>query len=151
MQALVEGRADVAVMYTPQSRPGLTIEPLLEERLVMVSTRADPPREPERDYVYVDWGPEFFAQHSLAFPNFAGAAITVNIGWLGLQHILANGGRGYFPLRLIRAHEADGRLHRVRDAPGFRLPAYVCFASKQQPDPLATALQMIRRTAAAFA
>ena len=41
MDALIEGRAQVGVMYTPQSRPGLTVEPLLDERLVMVSTRAE--------------------------------------------------------------------------------------------------------------
>ena len=32
MDALLEGRADVGVMYTPQARPGLTVELLLEER-----------------------------------------------------------------------------------------------------------------------
>jgi LysR family transcriptional regulator, flagellar master operon regulator len=57
MQGLVEGRLDIGVMYTPQSRPGLKVEPLLEERLVLVST--DPNRRPEPGpgYVYIDWGP----------------------------------------------------------------------------------------------
>jgi DNA-binding transcriptional LysR family regulator len=148
MQALIDGRANICVMYTPQARPGLTVEPLLEERLVMVSTRANPPREPEADYVYVDWGPEFFAQHSLSFPNFAGAALTVNIGWLGLQRILAHGGTGYFPVRMLREHELAGRLHRVVDAPEFRLAAYLCFSAKRDSEPLALALDTIRRVAA---
>lgn len=148
MQALIEGRADIGVMYTPQARPGLTVEPLLEERLVMVSTRAQPPSEPGSDYIYVDWGPEFFAQHSLAFPNFAGAALTVNIGWLGLQRILAHGGSGYFPLRMLREHELAGKLYRVASAPEFRLPAYLCFPSKADSEPLALALDTIRRVAA---
>ena len=148
MQALIEGRADAAVMYTPQSRPGLTIQPLLEERLVMVSTRANPAMEPGPDYVYVDWGPEFFAHHSLAFPNFSGAALTVNIGWLGLQHVLAHGGTGYFPLRMIREPELAGRVHRIVDAPEFRLPAYLCFAATLGSEPLALALDTIRRVAA---
>lgn len=39
MQDLIEGRADIGVMYTLQARPGLTVELLLEERLVMVSKR----------------------------------------------------------------------------------------------------------------
>jgi DNA-binding transcriptional LysR family regulator len=147
MQSLLEGRAGIAVMYTPQARPGLTIEPLLEERLVMVSTRATPTAEPGRDYVYVDWGPEFFAQHSLAFPNFTGAATTVNIGWLGLQHILAHGGTGYFPARLTHEYESSGRLHRVVEAPEFRQSAYLCFASSTDIDPLALALETIRRVA----
>jgi DNA-binding transcriptional LysR family regulator len=148
MPALIEGRADIAVMYTPQARPGLTVQPLLEERLVMVSTRPHPPSEPERDYVYVDWGPEFFAQHALAFPNFVGAALTVNIGWLGLQKILAHGGSGYFPLRMLHEHELAGRLHRVTSAPEFRLPAYLCYASKVNSPALALAVDSIRGVAA---
>lgn len=148
MEGLIEGRTDIGVMYTPQSRPGLTVEPLLEERLVMVSTRADPPLEPQSDYVYVDWGPEFFAQHSLAFPNFSGCALTVNIGWLGLQGIRAHGGTGYFPLRMVREDELAGRLHRVAGAPEFRLPAYLCFPSRTDSQPLALALDTIRRVAA---
>jgi DNA-binding transcriptional LysR family regulator len=147
MQALIEGRANIGVMYTPQARPGLTVELLLEEQLVMVSTRAEPQREPGSDYVYVDWGPEFFAQHTLAFPNFMGSALTVNIGWLGLQHVLATGGTGYFPTRMLRSHELAGRLHRVADAPEFRLPAYLCFPSKADSEPLALALETIRRVA----
>jgi DNA-binding transcriptional LysR family regulator len=148
MQALIEGRANVGVMYTPQARPGLKVEPLLEEHLVMISSRADPPREPESDYIYVDWGAEFFAQHSLAFPNFVGAALTVNIGWLGLQRLLAHGGTGYFPARMLREHELSGRLHRVPGAPEFRLPAYLCFPAKVDSEPLALALDTIRRVAA---
>lgn len=148
MQALIDGTAHVGVMYTPQARPGLTVEPLLEERLVMVSTQPNPPAEPDRGYVYVDWGPEFFAQHRLAFPNFSGAALTTNIGWLGLQRILGFGGSGYFPARMLREFELTGRLHRVAGAPDFRLPAYLCFPSKLDSEPLALALDTIRRVAA---
>jgi DNA-binding transcriptional LysR family regulator len=148
MEALIEGRANIGVMYTPQARPGLTVELLFEERLVMVSTQTEPPREPESDYVYVDWGAEFYAQHNVAFPNFAGAALSVNIGWLGLQHILACGGTGYFPVRMLREHELAGRLHRVATAPEFRLPAYLCFPAKADSEPLALALDTLRRVAA---
>ena len=37
MQGLVEGRIDIGVIYTPQSRPGLKVELLIEEQLVLVS------------------------------------------------------------------------------------------------------------------
>ena len=147
-QVLTDGRADISVMYTPQSRPGLTVEPLLEEHLVMASTRADASPEPSGDYVYVDWGAEFFAHHSLAFPNFLGAALTVNVGWLGLQRVLAYGGTGYFPVRTLRAHELTGRLHRIASAPEFRLTAYLCFPTKLDSAPLSLALDTIRRVAA---
>lgn len=148
MEALVLGRANIAVMYAPQARPGLAVEPLLEEHLVMVSTKPKPPREPQSDYIYVDWGPEFFAQHSLAFPNFTGAAFTVNIGLPGLQYLLTNGGSGYFPARMSREHERAGRLHRVAGAPEFRLPVYVCYPSKTDSALLTLALAILRQVAA---
>ena len=114
-----------------------------------MSTHANPPAELQRDYVFVDWGPEFFAQHALAFPDFTGATLTVNIGWLGLQRILAFGGSGFFPARMLRDHEAAGILHRVPGAPEFRLPAYLCFSEQaERSEPLALALDTIRRVAA---
>ncbi|HEY8011341.1 MAG TPA: LysR family transcriptional regulator [Rudaea sp.] len=151
MQALIDGQANIAVMYTPQTRPGLTVEPLLEEQLVMISTQHDPPRGPARDYIYVDWGPEFFTQHQLAFPNFIGAALTVNVGWLGLQHLLLHGGTGYFPVRMLREHERRGRVHRVPGAPEFRLSAYLVFSTEVDSEALALALDSIRRVAAEVA
>lgn len=148
MDSLIEGRADIAVMYAPHARSGLQIEPILEERLVLVSTHANPASEPGRDYIYVDWGPEFFAQHSLAFPNFTGSALTVNVGWLGLLQLMRYGGSGYFPARLLVEHEAAGRVHRVPHAPEFRLPAYLCFPTKSDSEPLTLAIETIRRVAA---
>ena len=148
MQALIEGRANIGVMYAPQARPGLRIEPVFEERLVMASTRPNPGREPGRDYVYVDWGPEFFAQHSLAFPSFSGAPLSVNVVWLGLLHLLRSGGCGYIPARLLLEHEASGHLHRVPDAPEFRLTAYLCYPAKPNSETLDLALETIRRVAA---
>jgi DNA-binding transcriptional LysR family regulator len=148
MQALIDGRAQIGVMYTPQARPGLTVELLLEEHLVMVSTQADPPLEPASDYIYVDWGAEFFAQHTLAYPNFVGAALTVNNGWLGLQRLLAYGGTGYFPELMVREHELTGRVRRVAGAPEFRLPAYLCFPTKLESESVSLALDTIRRVTA---
>ena len=59
MQGLIDGRIEIGVMYTPQRHPGLKLEQLFEEKLVMFRRiqRAKP--EPEPGYVYVDWGPEF--------------------------------------------------------------------------------------------
>jgi len=158
MQGLVEGRLDIGVMYTPQSRPGLDVEPLLEETLILVSTHpagadsagSGSPRlgEPAHGYVYIDWGPEFYARHAALFPDFIGPALTASIGWLGLQHILETGGSGYFPLRLARPYFADGRLTRLRHAPEFSLPAYMVYASEGRADFLDAALDAIRRVAA---
>ncbi|MEQ9574701.1 MAG: LysR family transcriptional regulator [Rhodospirillales bacterium] len=149
MQGLIEGRLDIGVMYTPQSRPGLTVEALMAENLVMVSSRPTARAEPDADYVYVDWGPEFYAQHNARFPEIVGAGITANIGWLGLQHVLQFGGSGYFPIRLVQPYLADGQLHRLPDAPAFPLPAYLVYSNDADQDLLDPALEGIRQVAAA--
>jgi DNA-binding transcriptional LysR family regulator len=148
MQGLVEGRLDIGVMYTPESRPGLKVELLFEEKLVLVSTEANQPPEPARGYVYVDWGPEFYAKHSASFPEATGMALSANIGWLGLQHVLENGGSGYFPIRLARPYLKSGRLTVLRGAPEFALPAYVVYPSDADPELFGVALAGIRRISA---
>jgi DNA-binding transcriptional LysR family regulator len=144
MQGLVEGRIDIGIMYTPQSRPGLKVEQLFEEKLMLVSTDPDSPPEPQAGYVYVDWGPEFYSRHSTSFPNFPGPALTANAGLLGLQHVLENGGSGYFPIRIVRPHIQANRLMPVCGAPEFRLPAYVVYPLDDQCDFLESALDHIR-------
>ncbi|MEQ8355929.1 MAG: LysR family transcriptional regulator [Kiloniellaceae bacterium] len=148
MQGLVEGRLDIGVMYTPQSRPGLKVEALVEEQLILVSTDATGPPEPGPGYVYIDWGPEFYVRHSASFPNFIGPGLSANIGWLGLQHVLANGGSGYFPARLVRGFLEDGRLTRLTAAPSFSLAAYAVHPADFDADLLDTALGALRRLAA---
>ena len=146
MQGLIEGRIDIGVMYTPQSRPGLKVEQLFEERLVMVSTSRKSAPEPQPGYVYVDWGPEFYTRHNTYFPNF-GPALAANIGWLGLQHVLSNGGSGYFPMRTARSHIEAGRLHIVEDAPEFFMPAYVAYPAERDADVVGNALALMHKVA----
>ena len=148
MQRLIEGRIDIAVMYTPQSRPGLKVDLLIEERLVFVSTSSTSEPKPGKGYVYIDWGPEFFAKHSASFPEFVSPGLLANVSWLGLQHILENGGSGYFPIRLVRSSLDSGHLHLVRDAPEFRHPAYVVYPTKGQDGLIDMAITGMRRIAA---
>ncbi len=96
------------------------------------------------DYIYVDWGPEFYARHSASFPNFIGPALSFNIGWIGLQHILENGGSGYFPARLVYRCIEDGRLTVMRMAPEFSLPAYILYPTDADPELFGPALAAMR-------
>lgn len=148
MQGLVEGRLDIGVMYTPESRPGLKVELLFDERLVLASTDPHGKPEPGPGYVYVDWGPEFFAKHSASFPSFFGSALTTNTGWLGLQHVLEHGGSGYFPIRLLRPHLRSGKLALFSGGPEFVLSAYVVYPVDAAPDVITPALEVIREAAA---
>jgi len=148
MRQLVEGLLDVGVMYSPIGRPGLHIEKLLEERLVMVSTRRRSVSDWDDDYVLVDWGPEFRTSHSQAFPDLKTPAVSVGLGALGLQHILAYGGTGYFPMRTVRGYLTAGRLSPVTGAPEFRRPAYLVHAEDETREEwFATALDGLRYVA----
>ncbi|MFC4272669.1 LysR family transcriptional regulator [Sneathiella chungangensis] len=147
MQGLIEARLDIGVMYTPHNRPGLTVEPLIEERLILVSTNPNDLPEPGPGYVYIDWGPEFYVQHSASFPEFTGAALSANVGWLGLHQILKHGGSGYFPERHVRAIIDEGRMTQIAGAPDFLLPAFIVYTSRSEKKHLATAVETIRKVA----
>ncbi len=144
MAGLVEGRFDMGVMYTPQSRPGLRVEHLFDEKLVLVSTRPVARGKWPVGYVYVDWGPEFYATHNANFPEFDGAGLTANIGWLGLEYILRAGGAGYFPHRLVEKLESTGQVHFVENTPVFVQPAYVVHPVESPSDSLRQAIESLR-------
>jgi DNA-binding transcriptional LysR family regulator len=149
MNRLVDGTLDVGVMYTPQSRPSLTVEYLFDEHLVLATSDPTATGHPGEDYVFVDWGPEFSAKHSMNFPDFGTPTLVVGIAWLGLQHILQHGGSGYFPMRLVRRYIESGRLHEVSDAPSFTQPVYMVYPAERDSGLFAPALSSLRDIAAA--
>ena len=128
MRQLADGLIDIGVMYQPRHTPGLVVEKLLEENLVLVATddREVSPGWIE-DYVFVDWGDVFLTEHAEAFPQMETAAVAVGLGALGLQYILKYGGSGYFPLRVVQPLIDEGRLYRLAGAPMVRRPAYVVY------------------------
>ena len=126
MRQLSDGLLDIGIMYQPRRVPGLEIEKLLEEKLILVATD-DRDLNPAwvEDYVFVDWGDVFLGAHAEAFPEMRTAAVSVGLGALGLQYILKNGGSGYFPARVVKSLIDEGRLFQLKDAPELRRPAYM--------------------------
>lgn len=151
MHRLVEGTLDLGVMYAPQGVAGLDVELLFEDELVLVSSAAEAPPEPGPDYVYVDWGPEFRADHALNFPDLNTPSLYLELGALALSYILQHAASAYFPARVVRPHIADGRLQRVRGAPVFTYPVYAVFPATPVESALATALASLREHAAGAA
>jgi DNA-binding transcriptional LysR family regulator len=147
MDRVASGMLDIAVVYAPQQRPGLCIELLIEEKLVLVTTGKRGQALKPADYVYVDWGPEFAAQHSLAYPQLGNAAVSAGLGPLGREYVLAAGGWGYFRLAVVRHHLDSGRLRRVPDAPEFLYPAYAVFADGADAAVVKPALDGLRAAA----
>lgn len=147
IEQVAGGILDIAVVYAPQLRPGLRIELLIEEKLVLVTTRKRGRTVDPEDYVYVDWGPDFAAQHSLAFPELANPGVIAGLGPLGREYILAAGGSGYIRLAVVREHLESGRLRRVPEAPEFLYPAYAVFAEGADESVVRPALDGLRHAA----
>lgn len=147
LDKVAAGVLDIAIAYAPQQRPGLRVELLIEEKLVMVTTKKQPRIPQAADYVYVDWGPEFATQHGLAFPELSNAAVIAGLGPLGREFLLAAGGTGYFRLDVVRAHLESGHLRRVPDTPEFLYPAYAVYAVGADPEIVEPALAGLRQVA----
>lgn len=127
-----EGIVDLAVVYAPPARIGVVAELLVEEALVAVSTSTVAEPDSWENYVFIDWGPEFRANHHTAFPDAPSPPLSVNHGPLALDYILAVGGSGYFRMEAARPHLESGRLHLIPEKPRF--PYSICAVYSAKAD-----------------
>jgi DNA-binding transcriptional LysR family regulator len=120
---VASGMVDIAIMYAPQHRPGLKIDLLLEEKLVLATTNPEAGSLDPSDYVHIDWGPDFGSHHEM---NFSGVApdLSFDLGPLALNYVLEAGGSGYFRMSAVLPHIEAGRLHLVPGMPQFSYPVY---------------------------
>jgi DNA-binding transcriptional LysR family regulator len=144
---VTEGILDIAVVYAPHQRPGLRIELLIEEKLVLVTTSRRGQGQRPTDYVFVDWGSEFAARHNQSFPELSNAGTFVGLGPLGLRYILEAGGSGYFRMNVVRRHLKSGRLRLVAGAAEFAYPAYAVYSESADAKIVTPALVGLRHVA----
>ena len=76
-----------------------------------------------------------------------GPAQIADIGWLGIQLALANGGSCFLPARMAAPFIAAGRLYRVAGSPEYVLPAYVVYPRTTDSPVLEQARQGLRELA----
>jgi DNA-binding transcriptional LysR family regulator len=150
MNQVSEGILDLAVLYAPQHRQGLRVELLMKEKLVLVTTAKGKAERAASDYVYVDWGPDFAAQHNLTFPDRANPGTYVSLGPLGLEYILKAGGSGYFRAHAVAPYLRSRRLRLVRGAPEYLYPAYAVYSEDADIKVMAPALAGLRHIAKAL-
>ena len=150
MRQMVDGLLDFAVIYAPHVGPGLRIEKLFDEEVVLVGTQRYPRRPSgqaadwEKHYVFVDWGAEYRSEHALAWPDLATPAIHFGVGTVALEFILRSGGAAYLPLRMVRRHLGERRLFRVAGAPAFERPVYLVMTADSLEPPLKEVLDGLR-------
>jgi DNA-binding transcriptional LysR family regulator len=146
MQRLIEGSLDIGLMYTPRHTPGLIVEHLFDETLVLVSSRRND-RGPGADYIYIDWGPGFYAQHAQSYPDLARPSQLANIGWLGIQLVLSNGGSCFLPARMAASFVKAGHLFHVAGSPQYVHPAYMIYPRTSDNPVLDQAITGLRELA----
>lgn len=127
LEQLRTGVLDIAVLYAPKLLPGFKVDLLLEEQLVLVRRKVPETEDGGDDYVYVDWGPLFAAQHDANSTTFGEPGLLVGLGPLGLSYIMRAGGMGYFRKGVVALLIEAGELERVEDAPEFTYPAYAVY------------------------
>jgi DNA-binding transcriptional LysR family regulator len=149
-QRLIEGTLDLAVMYRPSPPPGLTIEHLFDEEFVLVSSAKATGRRVTNDYLLVDWGTDFVQDHAAAFPEHANPAISLDLGPMGLDYLLANECAGYFPARMVRSLIARGRVRQPKRARKFVYPVYMVYPETRNEEAYEPILRGLRRAASKF-
>jgi LysR family transcriptional regulator, flagellar master operon regulator len=137
------GIVDIAIMYAPQHRPGLEVDLLMEEELVLVTTDLSHYREGDPRYVHVEWGPDFSLHYGASFPDVT-PSLVANLGPLALNYILAEGGSGYFRLHTIQPYLSSGELSLVPGAPHFSFPVYALHSTNVDADTLKPALSVLQ-------
>lgn len=150
VEQILEGTVDIAAVYRATQRPGLVVEHVFDEELVLVTSSDSDPRRPEGDYVFVNWGPEFAADHALAFPDLNRTGLTLDLGVLGIGYLLETRASGYFPKRVAQPYLDDGRLRIASKARRFLYPVYVVFPEDRDGalfDPLLAQIRQIADTA----
>ncbi|MDP2325165.1 MAG: LysR family transcriptional regulator [Gammaproteobacteria bacterium] len=147
MGELLEGIHDLVVIHTPELRPGVRVEELFEDQLILVS--AEPGNDFRSRYVFMDWGDSFRSAHSEAFPDIHSPGLSIEMGPLGVALLINDRAAGYVPERLVRSHLQQQLLFRIPDAPVFPYPAFAVYQQDgEQRLSLQTAITLLRDVAA---
>lgn len=125
MQNLQEGTLDLGLMYSPRQTPGLAVQLLVEEELVLLSM-------PEKGaggggYVHIDWSDDFQRKIVLRHPEAQTAPVSIGMGTLGLEYLKQCGGTGHFPRGLVQPLVDEGLAEILPEDHPFRLPIYAVF------------------------
>ena len=143
MEHLAQGVLDLAVMYSPQIRPGFRAQHLFDEELVLVTSAKSGDPLGESAYILMDWGESFQADHALRFTNDTQAVMTMDLGTLGLKYLLETEASGYFPQRIVNGYIESGRLDRVYGTPVFTYSAFAVYAERGDNEALKHALDLL--------
>ena len=144
---LIEGVVQAALTYTPHLRPGLKVERVMDDELVLVASWPAQNMDLDGRYVFIDWGPEFTHAHAISLPQLTNSGLTMVLGALGADYIVNRRAAAYLPARSVRRYLDAGRLHLVPDAPRFPYPIWVVWREDLDPQVLGVMRESIAHIA----
>jgi DNA-binding transcriptional LysR family regulator len=144
---LVRGTVDIAVLYSPEIRPGLNVEHILDDMLVLVSGDKQATEITDENYIYCQWGPEFAIAHSRWFPSLKPPQISLRIGTSIPRFLINTRKSAYIPYRMADDYVAAGQLHFIPNAPSFPFPAYAVWTLSKDINKLDYAIEELKQAA----
>lgn len=146
MRNLRDGVIDIAIVYEPQVSPDVAIELYKTEELILVSTTEREVTNDQVDgYVFVDWGHKFRAEHYRAYPEVPFHRFEVGLANVALDHILIEGGSGYFVKDLVQKHIDNNALYPVFNATTLSLDIFwACNQGRLGEEYLAKAIEGLK-------
>jgi DNA-binding transcriptional LysR family regulator len=128
------------------TRPGLVVEHIFDEELVLITSGDEKIRRPGPGYVFVNWGPEFAADHAAAYPDLLHAGLHLELGAIGVNYLFDAKASGYFPLRVAQPYIEGGHIKLVSRARRFIYPVYAVYPEDRDEESYAPVLESLRRT-----
>jgi len=122
---MTEGVMQIALTYAPVIRPGLSVQKLMDDELVMVATWDGARVDAVKDrYAFVDWGADFLNFHDSLLPGLSNTGLTLSMGALAARFIQSRNCAAYLPARYAKHYLDDGRMFLVAGAPTHAYPAW---------------------------
>lgn len=119
-RAMTEGVMQISLTYQPTFHPGLRIEKVMEDELVLVAPWKGATTEqlPGR-YAFVDWGSDFLQFHNMHLPQLTNPGLTLAMGSLSTIYAISRGLAAYLPARIVNTYLDSGELYLVAGAQTF--------------------------------
>ena len=147
IERLVEGTADIVVAYRATARPGIEVEHLMDDELILVSSDKRRSKVSDHTYVFVNWGQEFAADHAEHYPELTRTGLHLDLGAIGVNYLLSHKAAGYFPRRIVQPFIVSGQLAELKQARRFVYPVFAAYPEERDPVAFDPILKRLRKHA----
>lgn len=131
---LVSGVTDAALLTEPLSGSGVSNRVFSKEKLIQVGTVARNKVDWDPNYVFVDYGPKFRAEHAQTWTGEERAKLNFSNPEWAKQHIRRSGGSTYLPLSMVESDLKHNRLHEIVGSPTFDQTTYLSWRTSSEDD-----------------